>query len=602
MNSTHQTGVLSAPPSHTQLIIEKMTAVATASQSNLALTTLLVTLPLVAVFFFVKQDRDAKRPPRLDETIPFVSNLWQFLTNKRLFITRARTALALHPIIRCRLGPLDLYLVRGGPHATSSMFRATCHSDPWILRIMQSAGYAPADLEKLRRDDTGSGTVPRTGSVAAAKAAKVALAGGEVGGNGTMGLDERVWYALHRLYDATMVGTKAVDGFAGLFQQFFDEELIAASSSSPSNGGWISNVHIYDTLKRTMTAAATRTTLGPLALDVNPGFVDAFWSYEKHVETLAFGVPDWLNRPAVQARAKFTEMCQRWYESADAQFDWDAAETDPVLAEPDSWEPVFGSALSRGLAKWARGFGFGAESMGPVFILLLFGLHANTIPVCTWLVMELIKDPELLRAVKEEIATAELPRDDQDGSFKGYDHRKLAALPLLQSIYTEVLRLHVGVLITRTCAEPIKVAGYTVPKGSILQAPTEVGHLDEAVWSTAEHPASEFWAYRHVKEKRVKDEVTGQASTKLEFSLAGRSASFFPFGGGIGMCPGRNIAKPEVFLAAAMVVSRFEIEEPTWLKPDGSVSDRAAQNDVNYANSVAAAPDRELKVRWRMVR
>lgn len=250
-----------------------------------------------------------------------------------------------------------------------------------------------------------------------------------------------------------------------------------------------------------MTAAATRATLGPLALGVNPGFVDAFWSYEKHVETLAFGVPDWMNRPAVQARAKFTEMCQRWYETADAQFDWDAAETDPELAEPDAWEPVFGSALSRGLAKWARGFGFGAESMGPVFILLLFGyvlmtvvpfwlsrmltdpssLHANTIPVCTWLVMELIKDPELLRAVKEEIATAELTRDDQDGSFKEYDHRKLAALPLLQSVYTEVLRLHVGVLITRTCAEPIKVAGYTLPKGSILQAPTEVGHLDEAV-------------------------------------------------------------------------------------------------------------------------
>lgn len=68
------------------------------------------------------------------------------------------------------------------------------------------------------------------------------------------------------------------------------------------------------------------------------------------------------------------------------------------------------------------------------------------------------------------------------------------------------------------------------------------------------------------------------------------------------MCPGRNIAKPEVFLAAAMVVSRFEIEDATWLKPDGSVSDRAAQNDVNYANSVAAAPDRELRVRWRLAK
>jgi hypothetical protein len=68
------------------------------------------------------------------------------------------------------------------------------------------------------------------------------------------------------------------------------------------------------------------------------------------------------------------------------------------------------------------------------------------------------------------------------------------------------------------------------------------------------------------------------------------------------MCPGRNFAKPEVLLAVAMVVSRFEIELVAWLKPDGSVSDRPAENDANYANSVAAAPDREMKVRWRRIK
>jgi hypothetical protein len=231
------------------------------------------------------------------------------------------------------------------------MFRANCHSDPWILRIMQSAGYVPADLAKLSHDDSGSGSTPRPGSAAAAAG---------------IPLNQRVWHALHRLYDDAMVSAKATDAFADLFQTFFHQQLVAPF---PVCGGqeWTEDVHIFDVLKRTMTTAATHATLGPLIMDVNPGFVDAFWAYERHVETLAFGLPDWLNRPAVRARASFSDMCRRWYEVADRTYDWDAG------GEAADWEPVFGSRLSRGLARWAKGFGFKAESMGPVFILLLFG-------------------------------------------------------------------------------------------------------------------------------------------------------------------------------------------------------------------------------------
>ncbi|KAL2016801.1 hypothetical protein VTK56DRAFT_2970 [Thermocarpiscus australiensis] len=541
------------------------------------LTTLILILPL-AVLIFRGQSRNnkTKRPPRLDETIPFVSNIWQFMTNKRLFINRARKALENSPVVRCRLGPLDLHLVGGGSNV-SAIFRASCHSDAYVLRIMQSAGYRPADLAKLSRDDSGSGSTPRPGSSAAAAAA------------GLLAPERRIWYALHRMYDETLVSARSTDVFANLFQDLFYQHAVAASRV----GEWVEDVHVFDFLKRTMTTAATHATLGPLIMDVNPGFVDAFWQYERHVEALAFGLPDWLNRPAVRARQRFTGMCRTWYEIAERRYDW-SAENDA------DWEPVFGSRLSRGLARWAKTFDFSAGSMGPAFILLLFGLHANTIPVCTWVVMELIKDPDLFRAVKEEIKRAETSQDGSDSRV--LDNRKLSSLPLLQSVYTEVLRLHVGLLITRTCTEPVTIGGYTLPKGSIFQAPTEVGHLDEAVWSTPDHPASEFWAYRHVREIEARDEKTGQIAKRLEFSLAGRSASFFPFGGGIGMCPGRNFAKPEVLLAAAMIVSRFEVEFVQWLKPDGSASERPAQDDKNYANSVAAVPDREMKVRWRRIR
>ncbi|KAK4157553.1 cytochrome P450 [Chaetomidium leptoderma] len=548
------------------------------------LTALLVLLPL-AVLFFGKQSRGEKTkpPPRLNETIPFVSNLWQFMTNKRFFITRARTALQESPVVRCRLGPLDLHLVGGGNNA-SAIFRASCHSDPWILRIMQSAGYMPADIATLTKDDSGRGTIPRPGSTA--NAAGIAL-------------DQRIWHALHRMYDENLVSTQSADALANHFQTAFHQQLVAAPAPPPPVGGgeeWVDDVHIFGTLRRTMATAATHAVLGSLILDVNPGFVDAFWEYERYVETLEFGLPEWLNRSAVRARARFRDMCRRWYEVADRTYDWAADD-----ASDTNWEPAFGSPVSRGLARWAKSFGFSADTMGPLFMLFIFGLHANAITISTWIVMELVKDPDLFRAVKDEVSRAE-SNTRNDSTARTFDHRKLTSLPLLQSVYTEVMRLRVGVLITRTSTEPVTVAEYTLPKGSIFQAPTEAGHLDEAVWSTAEHPASDFWAYRQVTEKETRDETTGQISKELEFSFGRRSGSWFPFGGGLNMCPGRNFAKPEVFLAVATVISNFEIEYVAWLKPDGSPSKRPAQNDANYASAVAAVPDRELKVRWRKIK
>ena len=68
------------------------------------------------------------------------------------------------------------------------------------------------------------------------------------------------------------------------------------------------------------------------------------------------------------------------------------------------------------------------------------------------------------------------------------------------------------------------------------------------------------------------------------------------------MCAGRKFAKPEVLLAVAIIVSRFEVEFVEWLKPDGSPSERPALDDQAYANAVAASPDRDMNVRWRRIR
>ena len=85
------------------------------------------------------------------------------------------------------------------------------------------------------------------------------------------------------------------------------------------------------------------------------------------------------------------------------------------------------------------------------------------------MIMEIIKDPSLFRAIREEISQAAVKGRANSESL---NCSILASLSLLQSVYTEVLRLHVGILVTRTSIEPVTIAGYNLPKGSILQAPT----------------------------------------------------------------------------------------------------------------------------------
>lgn len=95
--------------------------------------------------------------------------------------------------------------------------------------------------------------------------------------------------------------------------------------------------------------------------------------------------------------------------------------------------------------------------------------------------MELIRDPELFHAIKMEVSTAARPTQDPRAQEEPFDTQKLLQLPLLQSVFIEAMRLHVSVLITRTCIEDVNLAGYTIPEGSIVQTPTEASHLDEDV-------------------------------------------------------------------------------------------------------------------------
>lgn len=141
--------------------------------------------------------------------------------------------------------------------------------------------------------------------------------------------------------------------------------------------------------------------------------------------------------------------------------------------------------------------------------------------------MEVIKDKELFNAVREE-ALLSFETDPETGARK-VDAQKLISGPLLQSIYVEIMRMHVSFNVTREVLTDIEVDGYKIEKGSMLQSSSQIAHFEEAVWATQEHPASEFHAARHIKYVDQEDE-NGNITKKAQFSMKGRPSSFFPYG------------------------------------------------------------------------
>lgn len=158
-----------------------------------------------------------------------------------------------------------------------------------------------------------------------------------------------------------------------------------------------------------------------------------------------------------------------------------------------------------------------------------------------WMLIELAKDKDLQQSIREEVSTA---RGDKD-TDEAFDLQKLARLPVLQSLFSEVLRVHMDFNLIRHVREDgvsmdldlrsptgatTRSSRVAVPRNSMLQVLMSTTHYEEAAWGVPGHPASEFYPRRHVK--YADDDSTDSVNTKKRpvYALAGRPSSFFPFG------------------------------------------------------------------------
>ena len=182
-----------------------------------------------------------------------------------------------------------------------------------------------------------------------------------------------------------------------------------------------------------------------------------------------------------------------------------------------------------------------------------------------------LHDPSLKKRVLERLSAVRLA-DEPNGRVR-FDIARLIEDDLIQSVYAEVLRLRVAVIMVRQPArDDYSVDGWHIPQGETVAVSTRNELMDESFWNTGKgnaHPVKSFWSDRFMvypgdpnsgpcKEARRQKTTGGKGDPY--FSLDGCTWSWIPYGGGRGLCPGRNFAKREILLSAAALLTLFDIE------------------------------------------
>ncbi|KAK6153493.1 hypothetical protein DH2020_013132 [Rehmannia glutinosa] len=192
---------------------------------------------------------------------------------------------------------------------------------------------------------------------------------------------------------------------------------------------------------------------------------------------------------------------------------------------------------------------FSKDQIGNALIVRTFFLNSyymdyNTIDSTTittvWLIVELMRNQEMLTKVRDEIAQA-IEGDELNETLLSQCH-------YFQACIKETLRLHVPapMLVPHRAIETCKVNNYVIPKDSMVLV---------NAWAIAQDP--NYWEdASSFKPERFLDSKIGYRGTHFEY---------LPFGTGLRMCPGSAVAFKNIQMLVGSLLHYFD-----WSLPNGA--------------------------------
>ena len=111
--------------------------------------------------------------------------------------------------------------------------------------------------------------------------------------------------------------------------------------------------------------------------------------------------------------------------------------------------------------------------------------------------------------------------------------------PMLDGTFHECLRLKAGVMMGRKVQALTRIGNKWLRPGASILIPSRQLHFNETVWGAN---YKSFDPNRFAKKKDLL-----------------KHSSYRPFGGGVSFCPGRKIAREQIFALVAILFHRFDI-------------------------------------------
>ncbi|TKA77372.1 hypothetical protein B0A49_01511 [Cryomyces minteri] len=532
-----------------------------------------------------------RNPPIVPYSVPFVGNLFAFAFDTAGFVASLSKRFGDYVPCRVRVANQTIHVI-SGPEYINTLFKNSrdLTTKPSAVLVVENAFGAPAaDHHILEADNTGFLQKPAEGS-------------------NPIKPHNRIFYLNHRDIHVNLTGAGlaelATRFMANLAQQLHANDDIGYEE-------WVELPDLYSFLQLEVFKASMNALCGDHFFKLSPDFAADFWEFDKRMPGLFKSLPRWLIPRSYQIRDKLHGCMLTWQNYADEHFDW----TDEA-AKGKEWEPFFGAKIMRQRQQmFAAVEGLSKESAAANNLGMLptdisvDSTNANVIPTAGWMLLDILLRPSVLSKVRSEIAPALI--HPGTSSTLSFDMPQLLANPLLQSIYSEELRMRVGVIIQRVpLVSDFRIGQWLFPKGKMIVASHWHAARDKRIWneSTDEdpHPVDDFWAERFLvypddpesgpaKPRSTasipKGESTGDQRPRPIFTTDPVIGSFIPYGGGMKICPGRFFAKQEMLGTVALMLTVYDIE----LKLDG----KAVEPDMNYFPFGGVPPKGKIPARIR---
>ena len=147
----------------------------------------------------------------------------------------------------------------------------------------------------------------------------------------------------------------------------------------------------------------------------------------------------------------------------------------------------------------------------------------------------ILQSPSLLSSIRAETSPA-ISRTDGTVDLSYLT----TSCPHLDAVWHEVLRLYTAVSLVRVAIRPTTLSGKTINPGDQVMSPFRQFHLNRELFGA---DALEWNPDRFLADPKLTSQT-----------------GYHPFGGGNTYCPGRFLAKQEVYTFVALMLHRFDLE------------------------------------------